>query len=153
MTGANDPVASEALFLDTSLIIPATVAVHPAHLASTAFINTEIAGGVVLCISPQVCREFLVVLTRQPVSDRIFDTREALSALQLWTTGCRVLEESEAVLRELLSLVGQFNVRGKQVHDCNIIATMRTNGITRLATRNAADFKRYTSLVTIDAIA
>jgi predicted nucleic acid-binding protein len=153
MTVANDPVASEALFLDTSLIIPATVAVHPAHAASSAFIDAEIARGVVLCISPQVCREFLVVLTRQPVSDRVFETREALSVLQHWTTGCRVLEENELVLRELLSLVEQFNVRGKQVHDCNIVATMRINGIGRLATRNASDFKRYASFITVDAIA
>ena len=34
-------------------------------------------------------------------------------------------------------------VRGKQVHDCNIVATMLTNGVRRLATRNATDFRRY----------
>jgi predicted nucleic acid-binding protein len=94
----------------------------------------------------------LVVLTRQPVQDRTFETREALGALQLWTTGCRVLEENESVLRELLSLAGQFEVRGKQIHDCNIVATMRANGIARLATRNSSDFKRYASLITVDAI-
>jgi predicted nucleic acid-binding protein len=104
MTAADDPVAAQALFLDTSL----------------------------LCISAQVCREFLVVLTRQPVSERVFRLDEALGALQLWTIACRVVDETELVLRELLSLVRQFDVRGKQIHDCNIVATMRANGIGRL---------------------
>ena len=38
---------------------------------------------------------------------------------------------------------------GKQVHDCNIVATMLANGIPRLATRNPTDFKRFASLITV----
>lgn len=41
---------------------------------------------------------------------------------------------------------------GEQVHDCNIVATMLAHGVRHLATRNAADFKRYESLISIDAI-
>jgi predicted nucleic acid-binding protein len=62
----------EPLFLDTSLIIAATVAAHPGHAPSAAFVDAQVAEGRPLCISSQVCREFLVVLTRQPVSGRIF---------------------------------------------------------------------------------
>ena len=53
---------------------------------------------------------------------------------------------------ELLSLVATHAVRGKQVHDCNIVATMRANGVARLATRNASDFKRYADLILIDEV-
>ena len=42
-----------------------------------------------------------------------------------------------------------YDVRGKQVQDCNIVATMRANGVERLATRNAADFKRYAELIQV----
>lgn len=110
------------------------------------------SSGLELCISAQVCREFLVVLTRQPVSDRVFGLREALDALSAWTAGCRVLEEGGAVLEQLLILVEENKVRGKQVHDCNIVATMLVNGVHRLATRNAADFRRYEGLVQIDEV-
>ena len=34
-------------------------------------------------------------------------------------------------------------MRGKQMHDCNIVATMLGSGVTCLATRNAPDFERY----------
>lgn len=152
MTAGEEVLTNSALFLDTSLIVAATVAVHPAHGVATAFIDEAIAQEHDLCISHQVCREFLVVLTRQPVSDRVFELDEALGALEVWTTGCRVLEETEAVLGNLLALIRQFGVRGKQVHDCNIVATMLANGISRLATRNAQDFQRYSTLIQIEAV-
>lgn len=143
----------EPLFLDTSLIIAATVEAHPGHSASTAFIDAQVAQDRPMCISLQVCREFLVVLTRQPVSGRVFALPESLAALDVWLTGCRVLEEDSSVLQECLRLVQQFGVLGKQVHDCNIVATMRAHGIRHLATRNAADFKRYASLLSLEAVA
>ena len=142
----------QAIFLDTSLIVAATVEAHPSHAAAAAFVHSAVSTGSDLCISPQIRREFLVVLTRQPVSDRVFSLEEALGTLEVWTTDCRLLEESHAVLEELLSLVQRYQVRGKQVHDCNIVATMRANGVNRLATRNAGDFKRYVELIEIDDV-
>jgi predicted nucleic acid-binding protein len=143
----------EPLFLDTSPIIAATVEAHPGHRASTAFIDARVAEGRTMCISSQVCREFLVVLTRQPVTGRVFALGESLAALQVWLTGCEVLEENAIVLRECLRLVEQFAVLGKQVHDCNIVATMTAHGIRHLATRNAADFRRYDSLISVESVA
>jgi predicted nucleic acid-binding protein len=140
------------VFLDTSLIIAATVDVHPAHQTAVSYVDKAVSGGLELCIRPQVCREFLVVLTRQPVSERVFGLDEALSALRVWTTGCRVLEENAAVLEQLLSLVQDHQVRGKQVHDCNIVATMLASGVRRLATRNAVDFKRYAGVIHVDDV-
>jgi predicted nucleic acid-binding protein len=103
-------------------------------------------------VSSQVCREFLVVLTRQPISDRIFALGESVAALQVWLTGWQVLEENLSVLQECLRLVQQFGVLGKQVHDCNIVATMIVHGVRHLATRNAADFRRYGNLLSVEAV-
>jgi predicted nucleic acid-binding protein len=145
--------AEREVFLDTSLIVAATVDLHPAHQSDVMYVDRAVSAGLDLCISAQVCREFLVVLTRQPVSERVFRLDEALEALKVWTTGCRVLEDNGAVLQQLLSLVQDHQVRGKQVHDCNIVATMLVNGVYRLATRNGADFKRYGSLIALENVA
>jgi len=142
----------QATFLDTSLIVAATIEAHPSHARAAAFVNSAVSAGTDLCISPQICREFLVVLTRQPVSGRIFSLEEALGALEIWMADCRLLPENHAVLEELLSLVQRYQVRGKQVHDCNIVATMRASGIMYLATRNAADFKRYADLIEVEDV-
>ena len=40
-----------------------------------------------MCISLQCVVNFLVVLTRQPVSARVFALPESLAALQVWLTG------------------------------------------------------------------
>jgi len=37
-------------------------------------------------------------------------------------------------------------VKGKQIHDTNIAATMLTNGIVRLLTFNPDDFKRFVEI-------
>jgi predicted nucleic acid-binding protein len=77
---------------------------------------------------------------------------ESLAALDVWLTGCQVPDETVNVLHECLRLVQEFEVHGKHVHDCNIVATMLAHGVRHLATRNAADFKRYESLISIEAV-
>lgn len=77
---------------------------------------------------------------------------EALAALETWRSGCVVLEEDDAVLAELLALVRRHGVKGKQVHDANIVATMRSNGLVRLATFNAADFARFEDEIAVEAL-
>jgi predicted nucleic acid-binding protein len=81
---------ADPLFLDTSLIIAATVEAHPTHKAASNFVDAWVAEARPMLISLQVCREFLVVLTRQPVSGRTFTLTESLAALEVWLTGCQV---------------------------------------------------------------
>lgn len=150
--GGEAEVRSGLLFLDTSVLVAATVEVHPSHVASRRYIDQAVASDTVLHISTQVCREFLVVLTRQPVSGRAFSLDEALVALDRWTLGCVVLPDSEEVLSECLILVRRFGVHGKQVHDCNIVATMISCGVERLGTRNAADFRRFGRMIRIESV-
>ena len=143
---------STAVFLDISLIVAATVEAHPSHEVAANFVDDLVSQAGQLCISPQICREFLVVLTRQPVSGRIFTTEEAVAVLEVWTAGCLLLDETEAVVQECLSLVRHHNVLGKQVHDCNLVATMVAHGVRRLATRNPADFKRFHAEISVLAV-
>jgi predicted nucleic acid-binding protein len=141
-----------AVFFDTSLVVAATVEVHSSHKAAAELVDELVSQAGQACMSPQVCREFLVVLTRQPVSGRVFSIDEPITALEVWTTGCVLLDENEAVVRESLNLVRRHGVQGKQIHDCNIVATMRAHGVRRLATRNPADFKRFQQEISILAV-
>jgi len=47
--------------------------------------------------------------------------------------------------------VRRHGVKGKQVHDANVVATMRANGISRLATFNVGDFQRYQEEIRVGA--
>ncbi len=44
------------VFLDTSLIIAATVDVHPGHQAAVSYVDKAVSDGLELCVSQQVCR-------------------------------------------------------------------------------------------------
>ena len=94
-------------------------------------------------MSLQVCREFMVSLTRAPIGGQVHTTGEALAALEDWLVATTLLFEDKGVLRHWERLVEKYAVRGKQMHDCHIVATMLGSGVTRIATRNPADFERY----------
>jgi predicted nucleic acid-binding protein len=145
-------MAADPVFIDTNLLVAASVSAHPSHGVASAYLGRLATDGAPACISGQVCREFLVVLTRQPVEGRAFSVDEALAALDTWRRACVVLEEDGAVLAELLGLVRRHGVKGKQVHDANIVATMRANGLSRLATLNAGDFARFEDEIAIEAL-
>ena len=145
-------MAADPVFIDTNVLVAASVTAHPSHGVASAYLARLEADGAPACINGQICREFLVVLTRQPVEGRAFTTDEALAALGTWLSACVVFEENESVLAELLELVRRHDVKGKQVHDANIVATMRANGLARLATFNSADFARFEDEIAVEAL-
>lgn len=146
MTGA------DAVFIDSNVLIAASVLEHPSHDVAKALLARLADAAVVACISPQVCREFLSVMTRAPVEGREFLPSEALAVLAGWLADCALIEENAQVLTELTQLVARFAVRGKKVHDANVVATMAVWGIDRLTTFNGSDFRRYEPVVTLEAI-
>jgi predicted nucleic acid-binding protein len=145
-------MAADSVFLDTSLLVAASVVEHPSHGLANAYLDELDAKGTPISISPQVRREFHVSLTRQPVSGRPFTVEEALVALDLWNAVCVTLQVDTLVADECERLVRRYQVRGKEVHDCNIVATMRSHGVRRLGTRNPADFERYKTEINIEPV-
>ena len=143
-------MAADAVFLDTCLIVAASVDAHPSHSSASSYAVKLVGDDVPLCISPQVCREFIVTLTRKPIGGKIYAIEEALGALQQWRQACTLLEETDAVVDHWKALLERYQVRGKQVHDANIVAVMKAYGVKRLATRNAADFQRYDDEISIE---
>jgi len=71
-------------------------------------------------------------------------TVAALSqAVRLFEAEFEVAGENAAVTALLLGVLKSRTVQGKQIHDANIVATMRRNKILWLLTHNTADFTRY----------
>lgn len=91
-------MAGDPTFLDSSVVIAASVAPHPSYEVAGQFLKGLGAGGVVTCVSPQVCREFVSVLTRQPVAGKTFTTPMALAALDAWLGSCVLLAINADVL-------------------------------------------------------
>lgn len=60
-----------------------------------------------------------------------------------------VAEDGPEVFAALLALLASIPAMGKQVHDANIVATLRAHGISRLLTFNEADFRRFSGLIEV----
>ena len=88
-------------------------------------------------------REYLVVVTRPQTWPIPIAREDALNDVERLAAIFEVLEDGPVVTHRLTSLCREVHVRGCQIHDANIVATMLAYGERRLLTFNAVDFHRY----------
>lgn len=139
----------DLLFLDTNILVYANVSESPLHEVALAAIETRYEAGIELWTSRQVLREFLATLT-QPQT--FLDPRPVTTVIErvrFFENRFRIGEDNARVTERLLELMEQIPTGGRQVHDANIVATMHVNGLHRLLTHNAADFKRFSQFIDI----
>jgi predicted nucleic acid-binding protein len=142
-------VAAERLFLDTNVLVYATVAESPWHTVASQAIETRQDAGVELWISRQIIREYLATLTRPRTFPNPIPLSTLLVEVRLFNTRFRIADENQAVTTYLLDVIEQIPSGGAQVHDANIVATMRVSGVSNLLTHNTADFARFSHLITV----
>jgi len=137
------PTPGSAVFLDTNILVYASFPGAPFYDAARARLGELERDGVVFWASRQVLREFLASTTR-PGAVVPSPTLDALSqAIRQFEAEFEIADEDAAVTTILLDLLKSRTVQGKQIHDANIVATMRRYGIPTLLTHNTADFTRY----------
>lgn len=140
------------VFVDTNTLVYADQTASAFHArARTALARLE-QEGAELWISRQVLREYLAAVTRPGATGAPPMTRpEAAGAVEGFLAAYGVAEDGPDATAQLLRLVRDVPMGGKQVHDANLVATMRAHGITRLLTFNDADFRRFGSLIELVA--
>jgi predicted nucleic acid-binding protein len=137
----------ERCLVDTNVLVYSTVLGNPWHQKARSWLAGLNAEGVTLCVTPQILREYLVVLTRGTIFEKDFSTNEALKVQNALLQTVEVLDETTAVAATLRNLVEVYSVRGKRIHDANIVATMIVHNVTRLATYNHNDFNLFEEIV------
>ncbi len=136
-------------FLDTNILIYASIVQAPLHATALNAIQEREQAGVELWLSRQVLREYLVALSRPQTFTSPIPISTLTAQIQTFQSRFRVAEDNAQVTAQLLTLIGQIPVGGKQIHDANIVATMQTYSIGHLLTHNTADFNRFASLITV----
>jgi predicted nucleic acid-binding protein len=115
----------------------------PFHAAARTWLSGLESKGAVLWTSRQVLREFLAVTTRPGVVVPPPTVSALPHSVRQFERTFQIADEDSAVTASLLDLFGSRIIRVKQVHDANIVATMRRYGIQWLLTHNTSDFTRY----------
>ena len=143
--------AGELLFADTNVFLSATDRSREQHTQARELLQAAREGKVVLAVSGQIIREYLVVATRPvEVNGLGLALEDAMKNIDVFARPPFLFcEESEKVARRLRELVQTHRLTGKRVHDGNIVATMLVEGIDRLITENADDFASFEEIETV----
>ena len=137
------PTAGNAVLVDTNILVYASFPGAPFHAAARARLNELDATGAVLWTSRQVLREFLSVTTRPGIVVPPPTSAALSQSVRRFEGAFQIADEDAGVTDILLDLLTSRTIQGKQVHDANIVATMRRYGIQWLPTHNTSDFTRY----------
>ncbi len=136
-------------FLDTNILLRATLPVYAEHSQSLALVQAQMKKGVELWISRQVLREFLAQVTRPQNFMIPMPIAEAARRVEEFETVYAVADEDAEVTRQLITLLKKYPSGGKQIHDANIVATMLVHQIDTLLTLNVEDMKRFSSEIKV----
>ncbi len=135
--------AEASCVVDTNVLVYSTVLGNPWYDQARQWLATLQRQGVRLYVTTQILREYLVVLTRGDVFEKSFSMDQVLTQVEALLPSLKILDEPIDVVNLLHELVSQYQIRGKSIHDANVVAVMLVHGIRRLATYNSADFERY----------
>ncbi len=136
-------VDGDGCIVDTNVLVYSTVTGNPWHQQARRWLATLQKEALRLCVTTQILREYLVVLTRGTVFEKSLTVDQVLAQIEVLLPGLTVLDEPLATAELLRTLVRRYQVRGKSIHDANVVAVMLTHGVRRLATYNQADFVRF----------
>ena len=139
----------EPVFVDTNNLVHANDEDSAFHADARARLTELDSSGCDLRINRQVLREYAVVVGRKMHEKNAFDAKALTADLSRFETEFLVADEDQEVTAQLKKLINSHAVKGKPVHDANIVATMLTHGITRLLTQNEGDFTRYRPLIEV----
>ena|SRR6266571_4513784 len=104
-----------------------------------------------LFYTTQVLAEFLTVYTR-PASARGgygLSFKRAERKLRLIERYCRLLPDSAATHQEWRQLVVAYSVKGVEVHDARLVASLIIHRVNNLLTFDTGDFKRYKEITVV----
>ena len=134
--------------LDANVLIYSIDTTAPNHKSARELVNSARNPAVTLFVTSQILCEFYSIITNPrrvaapvtaPDAVRII---EALLALP----GLHVLPLPASTVTGWMDLLRRRPVRGADIYDLQIVATMRANGIHRIYTFNTADFAVFPEL-------
>jgi predicted nucleic acid-binding protein len=143
-------MADKAVLVDTNVLLMATARQRRLYRAAIEVVDTWPNLKVRLLTCGQILREYLVVATRPvDVNGLGLDPSAALENVAAFAARMRFLDEGRKVAQRLEVLVRDFDCRGKQIHDANLIAVALVHQANAVVTANPADFRRFASQVEI----
>ena len=140
---------AESVFVDTNILVHANDEDSAFHEVARQRLRDLDAAGHELWISRQVLREYAVVVSRKMNERNAFDAAALVADLDRLEAEYRVGDEDARITLVVKKLIQSHAVKGKPIHDANIVATMLVHRVGQLLTQNVSDFVRYVPAIEI----
>lgn len=136
-------------FVDTNVLLRALHSTLPGHDQARTLLDRMFDEECELWMSQQVLREYLVQASHPRTFAPPLTIGQIVQQVSQIEMLFRIANDTPDVTSHLLMLLQTHPTRGKQIHDANIVATMRAKAIKTLLTLNADDFRRFEDQITI----
>jgi predicted nucleic acid-binding protein len=130
--------AGERVFVDTNVLVHASAITSPLHESADRELQNARRAQAELWTSRQVLREYVAALSRPQSFSRPVSVSTLIADIRYFQSVFHIADEDSAVTAELLQVLASVSIGGKQVHDANIVATMRAHRIATLLTENVS---------------
>jgi predicted nucleic acid-binding protein len=145
-------VRIDKLFIDTNILIYATLIGSPFHITAWQKLQDFQNAQTQLWVNRQVIREYLSTISKLSTSNPRVVASVHLADLQVLLEDFTIADENEFTTRELFYILEQVAYGRKQVHDSNIVATMMANNIQYILTHNVDDFTRFGDFIQLEPL-
>jgi predicted nucleic acid-binding protein len=135
------------IFVDTNVLLAATDTSRDQHAEAIQFLDGALKGDQRLFVIAQIFREYLVVATRPLEANGLgLSSSDASDNVCRFQRFLEILPEDGKTTDHLLLLIREGHLKGKRIHDANLVASMVRHGLRKLKTYNPADFKSFSEL-------
>ncbi len=136
-------ISGERIFIDTNILVYANISGSPFHELARQCLEDLSQNQNSLWISRQILREYLAIMTRPGTFSIALTPTILKDRIHCFEEIFEIAEDGPAITDELLKIIEEYPVGGKQIHDANIVATMHCHEIMHILTCNIGDFRRF----------
>lgn len=137
--------------IDTNILLRSCEPDHSLFKSARDVIKLLVGQGHYLYVAPQNLIEFWCVCTRPKDKNGLgYSTDQTKREVQKIKVMFSLLSDNELIYHEWERLVKYYGVKGVNVHDARLVATMIVYQLTHIVTFNVKDFRRYSEIDIID---
>jgi hypothetical protein len=138
---------NEPALLDSNVLIYAADRTSQFHANAKRLVRQGLRGNAPLHLATQVLLEFYAVITNPRRVTNPVSPQEAIQEIRRYISSpMKIVYPVEATMPKIVELARRYLVKGQIIFDLQLIATMLTNGITRIYTYNADHFRSFREL-------
>ena len=139
----------DKIFLDTNILVYLSDEGEEFH-KTVKVLFTDIIKKYEIWISRQILREYAVVVSRKAFVEKPLEPREIIDDIEKWQKLFHVIDETPDITKNLKDLILKYDLKGKRIHDANIVASMMKFSIPLLFTFNVKDFQGFKEIKVMD---